>query len=74
LSKKNLLPASRRHVMMFDEDWEWLEAQYGSNSPSKIGVAEAVRIVVHNFCKKQREAVNQRLSAPDADATEKTDE
>ncbi|MCK9361754.1 hypothetical protein M0Q28_06060 [Patescibacteria group bacterium] len=68
MSKKTILPTSRRHVMMFDEDWEWLEGQYGANSPSKIGVAEAVRIVVHNFCKRQREAVNARIDAASSGA------
>jgi hypothetical protein len=47
MSRKSALPQSRRHLMIFDEDWEFLDSQYGMYSASKIGVGTAVKMLVH---------------------------
>jgi hypothetical protein len=62
MSKKALLPQSRRHVMIYDEDWDWLERHYGQGSPhEKIGISGAVKTLVHKFVSKSRDNLLQRL-------------
>lgn len=47
MAKRAELPFSRHHVLIFDEDWEWLEANYGAYSANRIGAGVAVRRMVH---------------------------
>ena len=47
MSKKSLLPQTRRHILVYDEDWEFLQANYGPDSQSKLGVSEAIRKIIH---------------------------
>lgn len=47
MSKRSELPQSRRHVLIFDEDWAFLIEHYGPSSPSPIGVGVAVRKIIH---------------------------
>lgn len=48
MSKKSILPQSSRHVMIFDEDWEFLRANYGPGSPKEIGPSEFIRAMIHS--------------------------
>ncbi len=42
------LPSSRHHIMLFDEDWEFLNRAYGKpGGMHAIGVSEAIRAIVH---------------------------
>lgn len=45
--KKSPIPQSRRHVMVFDEDWDWLNQEYGAGSKNNVGVGVAIRTIVH---------------------------
>lgn len=47
MSKRSELPQSRRHVLIFDEDWTFLSTHYGPSAASPIGVGVAVRKIVH---------------------------
>ena len=47
MPRKSDLPKSRHHIMLFDEDWEFLEVNYGATSRSPIGVSAAVSAIVH---------------------------
>lgn len=48
MSKKSVLPQSRHHILIYDEDWEWLERHYGKGSAaSQIGTSGAIRAVLH---------------------------
>lgn len=49
MSKKSLLPQSRRHIHVFDEDWEWLTMHYGDAAPPRyrIGISAAIRALIH---------------------------
>lgn len=63
MSKKSPLPHSRHHLFLYDEDWEFLQANYGPGSINhKVGVSGAVKTVVHAFVK--------RLKARSAEAFE----
>lgn len=54
MSKKAILPQRARHIMIFDEDWEFIDKIYGMKSPSKLGVSEAIRTIVHKKCQAMR--------------------
>lgn len=63
MSRRHELPSSRRHVMIFDDDWQWLEANYGTQSAQPVGVGHAIRALVHVHVKRLRLQVLQRLDA-----------
>ncbi len=48
MSKKSTLPQSRHHIIIFDEDWEWLSQNYGPGSHnSMVGTSGAIRAIIH---------------------------
>lgn len=48
MSRKAILPQSRHHVLIFDEDWDWLTQNYGPGSyGSQIGISGAIRAIIH---------------------------
>lgn len=72
MSKKLAIPASRKHILINDMDWEWLERAYGIGSESPIGVSEAIRRIVHarvGTLKAQQQALmDARRQQPSRDA------
>lgn len=59
MSKKLKLPASARHIILFDEDWEFLETRFGPTGFKPLGVSEVLRAKIHNWILTMREAENQ---------------
>jgi len=57
MSKKSRLPQSRRHIEVYDEDWEWLQQHYGKNSASKLGVGPACREIIHSKVAQLRQRI-----------------
>lgn len=48
MSKKALLPQTRRHILVYDEDWEYLLKNFGPGSHGfGLGVSGAIRQIVH---------------------------
>ena len=47
MSRKSELPQKPRHILIFDEDWDFLEQNYGSASPGRFGIGPAIRQIVH---------------------------
>ncbi len=45
--------------MIYDEDWVWLEQNYGAHSDKPVGVGTMVKKIVHTYVVKLREAVVQ---------------
>lgn len=46
--KKSRLPQSRHHILIYDEDWNWLNQNYGPGSfGSAVGISGAIRELVH---------------------------
>ena len=46
--KKSDLPTSKRHVHLYDEDWDFLLAEFGPGGQQRhIGVSAAIRAIVH---------------------------
>lgn len=53
MSRKSPRPQSSRHVMIYDEDWEYLEALYGrASGPNAIGTGTAIKQLVHGWVKR----------------------
>lgn len=49
MSKRAIADQTSRHVMIFDEDWEFILANYGPGSPKEIGPSEFIRTCVHSY-------------------------
>lgn len=45
--RKSELPKARYHVMLFVEDYEFLEQEYGKNGPKPVGVSAAISAIIH---------------------------
>ena len=53
VSKKSLLPQHRRHIFIYDEDWEWLSERYGADGL----VSAAIRAIIHKYIQSRHEKV-----------------
>jgi hypothetical protein len=60
LSKKSALPASRRHISLYDEDWEYLAEAFGPNSESKLGPGPTIQKIVHVYVQKLKDRERER--------------
>ncbi len=48
MSKKSTRPQSRHHILIYDEDWEFLSQNYGPGSHNAaLGISGAIRGIVH---------------------------
>ena len=61
MSKRAEMPQTRRHVLIFDEDWDWLESNYGRYSSSRIGTGVAVRKILHSHIRALKQQVQDNL-------------
>lgn len=59
MSKKSRLPQSPHHVLIYDEDWEYLETRFGPTGFRPVGVSAVIRGLVHNKVLSWREAENK---------------
>jgi hypothetical protein len=51
MSKKVNRPQSRRHIFVYDEDWEFLETNFGLTSQARIGTSATIREIIHKWVK-----------------------
>jgi hypothetical protein len=63
MSKRSAKPQRARHVVLLDEDWEYLNKLYGPQSSNPIGVSEMIRTLVHRACERLREAEEGKVQA-----------
>lgn len=47
MSRRARLPQSRRHIFVFDEDWDFLLDAYGPGTESRLGTSGAIREIIH---------------------------
>lgn len=48
MPRKSELPKSRHHVMIYDEDWEFLRDNYDREvGVKRIGISEALCLILH---------------------------
>jgi hypothetical protein len=64
MTRKALLPQRPRHILVYDEDWDFLRDAYGPGSAKPVGISPAIRTIIHAFC--------QRLRQREADVVEGT--
>lgn len=60
MPRRESKPITRAHVWLFTDDQEWLRRTYGDS----IGIAKAVRTIVHAFRQKVEEKAQQVVDAP----------
>ncbi len=74
MSKKSTLPQSRHHILVYDEDWEWLERHYGPGSANaQVGISGAIRAVVHQRVLGMRAKANKIIDGLQDDQRETGD-
>ena len=55
MTRKAIRPQTSRHVMIYDEDWQYLDELYGRHlGPNAVGTGSAIRELVHKFCRNLR--------------------
>lgn len=59
MSKRTKLPQSDHHVVIYDEDWEYLESRFGSSGIKPVGVSAVIRGIIHSRVLAWREAENR---------------
>lgn len=63
MTKKTELPQSRHHVLIFDEDWAFLNENYGAQALKPIGVSAAIRKIIHAKVLGLRQRFIEQLDA-----------
>jgi hypothetical protein len=61
MPRKSEIPQTRRHVHIYDEDWEWLNRNYGPDSESKVGISTAIRQIIHKFVSTKQAEIQERI-------------
>ena len=58
------LPKSRRHIFVYDEDWEFLERHFGPRAPTsqRIGVGNISAEIIHAKVAELRARELERIS------------
>lgn len=63
MSKKARFPQTPRHVLIYDEDWAYLESRFGPAGVKPVGVSTVVRALIHREVLAWREAENAATDA-----------
>lgn len=63
MSKRAERPQSPRHILVFDEDWEFLEQTFGKTGVRPIGVSVAIRKIIHQKVGEIRAELIRRVDA-----------
>ena len=52
MSRKRLAePVKARHIEIYESDWDFLEANFGNGSISRVGIGPTIREIVHQKVK-----------------------
>jgi len=58
MTKRGELPQSNRHVMIYDQDWEFLTEMYGPRGINRsVSISEVVKKIVHQKITAMRQAI-----------------
>lgn len=63
MSRKSVLPQSPHHILVYDEDWEFLKQVYGPQGENPIGISPAIRALIHTFVNRLKARTEQVLDA-----------
>jgi hypothetical protein len=72
MSKRSELPTIKRHLAIYEEDWHWLEANFGLHTANAVGAGKAIRLMVHKRVRELKAKVVARLDEGSPDVS--TDE
>lgn len=59
MSKKTPLPQRRRHIFVFDEDWEYVRDRFGE----ELGLSNAIRNMIHRYVVNLRAQESRSVDA-----------
>lgn len=62
MSKKAQFPQSPHHILVFDEDWEYLQRTYGAESGNRLGVSPIIRQIIHAYVQRLRARTESAMS------------
>lgn len=65
MSRKSTLPQKAHHILVFDEDWVFLEQAYGKTSAHPLGVSTVIRAIIHQKVLSIRAKINANLDSKD---------
>ncbi len=69
MSRKSVLPQSPHHVMIFDEDWEFIREHYGPGSQSGLGISPTIQNIIHAYVRRLRAKAEQAASGGGGDVS-----
>lgn len=65
MTRKPILPSSRRHVHIYDEDWTFLLRNFGMGSQSGNSTARVIREIIHRHVQwvkaRQQDAIDEKM-------------
>lgn len=61
MSKRKRLPASPRHIMIYDEDWEFLTNHFGRHTSRPLGAGPVVCEIIHSRVKALKQKLIEAL-------------
>jgi len=65
MSRKSIAPQSRRHIWIYDEDWEYIEQRFGKGTAANIGIGPAIRrmiqVYVANLRSKEQQEIDRQV-------------
>lgn len=62
MTKRGDKPQSNHHLMIYDEDWQFLSEHYGPNGLVKgMSISEVVKKIVHQKIFAMRQKLAERL-------------
>ena len=47
MPKRSTLPKSRRHILIYDEDWDFITRYYGRGSAANLTISNVIRSIIH---------------------------
>lgn len=62
MSRKSTIPQTPRHVLIFDEDWEFLKRYFGPQGIRPIGVSPAIRAMIHKMVTNIRQRQDELVA------------
>ena len=61
MSKKSTIPQERHHLMIYQEDWEFLESYCRDRAGENLSPGVVIREMVHKRIMALREKINQAI-------------
>lgn len=63
MSKKTERPATARHILIYDSDWEFLERYFGAGTPRsrRVGCSYMCREYIHNEVNRLKKRMTESM-------------